>query len=117
MQSCSVCGVSIRPRSSPGGLPRKFCSQRCRQAAYRAREGFRWGEGARSSDRVGSIFPENASRPVEADAVEVLIQVQRVVGVLEEVSRRVPPSLRWRFAELAEVVDEGLSRLFGDGRG
>ena len=112
MLRCAVCGRRIEPKRHGGGLPRRYCSNACKQRAWKSRHGFPFGEGARDAAQVASILPEVRSRPAEESVAEVLLAVRLVGQVARQVGADSPPQLRWRLSELADSIEESYRRLW-----
>ena len=55
---CRLCGRSFRPRAN--GRPRKFCSDACRQKAWRARSVTKPSD---SAAEIGMLQVSEADRP------------------------------------------------------
>ena len=119
---CATCGEPLPRRPRPNGRARRYCSGRCRQAAYRAREvaGIPRGEPQAPPPPPGSSDAEVVSwltnftftemHPVKA-AVEVVLMLRTIVDRTHRLSvvGESPPGLAWRHEATAAAVERILA--------
>lgn len=120
LQVCCVCGRQLTVAAT--GRPRRYCSERCRERARRAREAEACREAAAATEAQleaptpGAAVLETAlsqlvglppGRPERV--VESLIMEARSLSAAFGVAgRRMPPQLAWRCEALAEHIANGL---------
>lgn len=118
---CAWCGVPLAPPAGRG-RPRRYCSSRCRAAAYRSRSrawSFLSEEApplAFAADAELLGLGQGVPRPEEATAESVSETVLTAIFVCAELRRHsvaAAPPLAARCGAVAEALDAALAHEFG----
>jgi hypothetical protein len=114
---CEKCDGPLPPRGRRGPR-RRFCSDRCRQAAERDRRASFEGEPVPAPE-----LPATPSEPVEAYLIgkagptddQVLSAVTEailLIGTFQRLGREARPQFAWRCRRVADAFDAALRKFF-----
>jgi hypothetical protein len=115
MDACAYCKGPLPPKGSRGPAP-DYCSQSCRQAAYRARR--------RRSARLESAgLPQPAQTiprltPADADSqvARAILEARSVAGAFVRLGREARVELAWRCGKTGEAMLDAMDRYFPEVR-
>lgn len=123
---CRQCGAKLPPPASKRGRPRVYCSDRCKDEAYRDRlsSEIRWDER-----EVGSPVAPDVLIRETVPAIDALLEAADSAPAPERLARAVietrvlahnyrrlevdlEPALAWRAGEMAETLTEAVEEIF-----
>lgn len=123
---CAACGGPLPPPLRPNGRKRVYCSQACRQAAYRAkaraalppRDRQAPPPGSDSSDEEQIAWLAGYLFDAPSDPIDAAVEVIATLRTLAAHARRLavvgasPPTLAWRHESTANALDALLHDLW-----
>ncbi len=98
--TCIVCNAPLRPT----GPPMRYCSARCRQAAYRARK----------SEVFAGIDPPVAGADPDEQVAQAVASAFWLAAELERLGRDASPGLAWRCTKISEDLLKAITKHFPD---
>ncbi len=108
------CGRQLPPRAARGPA-RRYCSDRCRTAASRARRAS-WPTGsaapAAPAEPVVEAFLVGKSAPTDEQVLGAVHEALLLAAAFRRLSHEARPQFAWRCADVADVLDDVLSRRF-----
>ena len=102
---CPVCSIEVRLRSR--GRPPHYCSQRCRQAAYRQRKACLPVANTQVAE-VASAKPAGSDDQV----ARALLEARMVAGAFLRLGTVARPPFAWRCSKAGAEIREALDKYF-----
>jgi hypothetical protein len=122
---CARCGERLPPPSSAGGRPRRYCSDRCRHAAKKARWAVEPLEELEtvvpadphalrreSLEAVAGLLEGAPAAPPEEQLARALIEQRALEWRFRRLEPDLPPQLAARSSGFAGHVRDGLDHYF-----
>lgn len=126
---CSTCQEPLPP-SAKTGRPRRYCSKRCRDEAFRERAALRIvdaqifepAEGAPpvseavlrqiTIDAIAEALDNKPPAPPEDQLIAAVIETKVLARNYKRLSREVRPDLSWRAERMHDTMTDAVGRLF-----
>lgn len=115
------------PPVAKTGRPRRYCSARCRDEAYRDRQAADlwepWDGNVSDTDlarareemqpQVDQLLEGAKAAPPEERLARAIVETQYLAQTYHQLGSEVPPALQWRSLRMSETITAALRRFFG----